>query len=189
LVDGGRWGLTILFSQLSRLIGERVFFLEVGSVLVFSTLVCATIVYAAFRVFEINPLISTIGSVTIVINASFSNLYYNGGLSQAFGMIGNIGLMMILVMLYKSHSKGINRLQKSIFLMLGALSWISSSVSYVDATFLLIIFFVILSAISLIIREQILFKSIANILVSGLLATLIIPIFTLAIISNIQIPI
>jgi len=181
LVNGSRWGLTVPFSQIYRVFGSDLVFLEIGSVLTITLATTLLVGFAIFRLIDLRFLYCILGSTLIGVNASFLNQYYNGGLSQAFGLIGNFGLLMSLtIILVKSEILNLTR-QKFGIAVLSTASWIVSAVSYVDGTFVIALFTIIMGLFLAVTNRQISKNVFLFLIIPGGITLILNPIFTYSI--------
>ena len=186
LVYGGRWNLTILYNQILRIFGEQAIMWEIGTIL-FTTLTSLTIIFFAVSkiVTKSNPISSAI-TLSIICNASFLYQYFNGGLSQAFGMIGISGLSLVLLLISRGDTNFENRISKSGIFILSIASWISSSLTYIDATFIYILFLFVFLTICLF-KDKTTFRKVFNfLLLPGISAALLVPNFIYSILINLD---
>lgn len=181
LVLGARWGLTIPFSQILRIVGPQSIMLEIGSVLVVTLLSTLIISFAVFRIANKSFMFSTLGAVTLSLNASFLNQYFNGGLSQAFGLIGNFGILICLITLLTNVDMFNTKSNKIGLFVIATLAWISSAISYVDATLVVAIFALVFTSIMFKSYKTEAKRILLFIVVPGLMTLILNPIFTFSI--------
>ena len=186
LVFGVRWGLTIPFSQILKIAGPQTIMLEIGSILVVSIVSTLIIGFATLKIAKKSLLISALGAIALSFNGAFLNQYFNGGISQALGLIGNFGILMCLTILLTSKDALETKRNQLGFLAISILTWTSSAISYVDAT-LIIGIFVVLFALVIYRSHKTQSKDIAVFIIFPGLATLALnPIFTYAIWDNLN---
>jgi hypothetical protein len=177
LVFGVRWGLTVPFNQLIRLLGPQTVFLEIGSILTLTLFATLLISFAVFRVFNKTVLFSTLGAITLALNGSFINQYFNGGISQALGLIGNFGILFILALVASDLNINGTKVNKTGLIVISTLTWISSAISYVDST-LVVAALITLCTFALLIKMRSYGKSFVRyLMLPGLLALALNPIF------------
>jgi hypothetical protein len=97
LIYGGRWGLTVPYSQIIKLFGPQAVMWEIGTILFVTLFTSLIVVFGATRIFVKSNFTSFLISIAVVINGGLINQYFNGGLSQAFGSIAGIGILLSLV--------------------------------------------------------------------------------------------
>jgi len=186
LVFGIRWGLTVPFSQILKIFGPQTIMLEIGSVLVVTLLATLIIGFSVFRIASKSVLFSALGAITISLNGSFLNQYFNGGLSQAFGLVGNFGILMCLMLLISNKEMMNMRKNKVGMFIVATLAWTSSAISYVDATLVIGIFMVVLAVIMLKSYKTEVKRILMFIIIPGLMTLVLNPIFTYSIWENLN---
>lgn len=186
LVFGVRWGLHIPYNQIIRIIGPQSVMYEIGTVLFITLFAICIIVFAISQLITKSNLMSAIFALTIALNGSFLNQYFNGGISQAMGLVGNIGILMILVLLLTNHLNLESRKRKLGLFLLATCSFLSSSLSYVDGTFGAVLVVTILSLLLLILNRNTLKSIIKYLVISGIASLLLTPLFTYLIFSNLS---
>ena len=186
LVFGVRWGLHIPYNQIIRIIGPQSVMFEIGTILFVTLFTICIIVFAISQLITKSNLMSTIFALTVALNGSFLNQYFNGGISQAMGLVGNIGILMVLVLLLTNKLNLESRKRKLGLFFLATCSFLSSSLSYVDGTFGAVLVVTILSLI-LVIQNRNTFKSIIKFLVTpGVTSLILTPLFAYLIFSNLS---
>lgn len=186
LVYGGRWTLTILYNQILRIFGPQAVMWEIGTIL-FTTLTALSIVFfAGSKMITKSNVISCAITLSVISNANFLFQYFNGGISQAFGAIGLSGLFLTLILLIKYEEYFENKTRKAGLFIISMASWIGSSITYVDATFVYILFLSVFLFIC-IIKSRDLFTRFFNFLVlPGIVAVVIVPNFIYSIVVNLS---
>ena len=186
LVFGVRWGLTVPFSQILKIIGPQSIMLEIGSVLVLTILSTLIISFAIFRVASKSVMFSSLGAMALSLNGAFFNQYFNGGISQALGLIGNFGILMCMIILLTNIDLVKTKRNKIGLFIISILTWTSSAISYVDATLLVGIFMVLFSLILLVSHKSKSKEFLIFSIIPGLITLAINPIFTYAIWTNLD---
>ena len=184
LVFGVRWGLHIPYNQIIRIIGPQSVMYEIGTILFITLFTICIIVFAISQLITKSNLMSTIFALTIALNGSFLNQYFNGGISQAMGLVGNIGILMVLVLLLTNHLNLESRKRKLGVFFLATCSFLSSSLSYVDGTFGAVLVVIILSVILLILNRNTLKSIIKYLVIPGITSLILTPLFAYLILSN-----
>ena len=186
LIYGGRWGLTVPYGQIIRLFGPQAVMWEIGTILfvtIFSSLV---VVFGVTRIFIKSNFSSFLISITVVINGSLINQYFNGGLSQAFGAIANIGILMVLILILAENPYFKSKSQKTGVILLAAMAWVASALTYVDSTIVIVMLLSILVVILLFINKQFAIRVCKFLFIPGILALTIIPVFFYSILASLS---
>lgn len=186
LVFGVRWGLHIPYNQIIRIIGPQSIMYEIGTILFITLFTICIIVFAISQLITQSNFISTIFALTVALNGSFLNQYFNGGISQAMGLVGNIGILMVIVLLLTDKLNLESRKRKLGLFFLGTCSFLSSSLSYVDGTFGAVLVVTILSLLLLILNRNTLQSIIKYLVISGIASLILTPLFTYLIFSNLS---
>jgi hypothetical protein len=186
LVFGVRWGLHIPYNQIIRIIGPQGVMYEIGTILFITLFTICIIVFAISLLITKSNIISTIFALTIALNGSFLNQYFNGGISQAMGLVGNIGILMVLVLLLTNKFNLESRKRKLGVFFIATCSFLSSSLSYVDGTFGAVLVVTILSIIMLILNRNILKSIIKYLVIPGITSLVLTPLFAYLILSNLS---
>jgi hypothetical protein len=186
LIFGVRWGLHIPYNQIIRIIGPQGVMYEIGTILFITLFTICIIVFAISLLITKSNIISTIFALTIALNGSFLNQYFNGGISQAMGLVGNIGILMVLVLLFTNKFNLESRKRKLGVFFLGTCSFLSSSLSYVDGTFGAVLVVTILSILMLILNRNTLKSIIKYLVIPGITSLILTPLFTYLILSNLS---
>ena len=186
LVFGVRWGLHIPYNQIIRIIGPQSIMYEIGTILLITLFTICIIVFAISQLITQSNFISTIFALTVALNGSFLNQYFNGGISQAMGLVGNIGILMVIVLLLTDKLNLESRKRKLGLFFLGTCSFLSSSLSYVDGTFGAVLVVTILSLILLILNRNTLKSIIKYLVIPGIASLILTPLFTYLIFSNLS---
>jgi len=186
LVFGVRWGLHIPYNQIIRIIGPQAVMYEIGTILFITLFTICIIVFAISLLITKSNIISTIFALTIALNGSFLNQYFNGGISQAMGLVGNIGILMVLVLLLTNHLNLESRKRKLGVFFLGTCSFLASSLSYVDGTFGAVLVVTVLSIVMLILNRNTLKSIIVYLVIPGITSLILTPLFAYLILSNLS---
>ena len=189
LVFGGRWGLTIPYSQVLEIFGPQAILWETGFVLVTSLICISLITFSAVKIITKSSITSCVSAVVIISNCALLYQYFNGGLSQVFGLIGVFGILLSIILVvdkYKTNSgEEFKGLKPSIFLI-SFFSWVGSSVTYLDQTLILILLILVFT-VMLLFKNRILAKNILqNIFLPGFCAIVLNPFFVNAFLSNLE---
>jgi hypothetical protein len=189
LVFGGRWGLTIPYSQVLKLFGPQVILWETGFVLVVSLICISMIAYTAVRITTNSNATACISALILISNSALLYQYFNGGLSQVFGLIGIFGILLSLILVVNNHnihsSAESHRLNVGIF-VISLFSWVGSSATYLDQTLILILL-ILVFIMMLLFKNRFLAKDIfKNIFLAGLFAVILNPFFVRAFFSNLE---
>jgi hypothetical protein len=186
LVFGVRWGLHIPYNQIIRIIGPQGVMFEIGTILFVTLFTICIIVFAVSQLITKSNLISTIFALTVALNGSFLNQYFNGGISQAMGLVGNIGILMVLCLLLTNELNLESRKRKLGLFFLGTCSFLSSSLSYVDGTFGAVLVVTILSVIMLIYNRNTLKSVIKYLVIPGIASLILTPLFAYLVFNNLS---
>jgi hypothetical protein len=184
LVFGGRWGLTVFYNQLIRFIGPQAVMWEIGVILFTSLFSLSLVFFACTKLVTKSNAISCGITLSITSNVSLLYQYYNGGISQIFGIIGVSGILLTLILINESDSYIKNRLQKLGIYLLATASWIGSAVTYVDATFIIILLLLALMVITIFTARQLCAKIFKYLILSGFIAMLLMPNFVYSILAS-----
>jgi hypothetical protein len=157
---------------------------EIGFVLTTVLVTILIIGIAIFRVLKFNYFLSICGAILLALNGSFLNQYYNGGISQAFGLIGNFGLLLILILILSESELLSTKLNRHAIFFISLMAWNASAISYVDATLVVAILLVLLTlSLTLFARKYVLSLSVLMLL-PGFCTLIINPIFVYSIVKN-----
>jgi hypothetical protein len=159
---------------------------EIGTILFVTLFTICIIVFAISQLITKSNLISTIFALTVALNGSFLNQYFNGGISQAMGLVGNIGILMVLVLLLTNKLNLESRKRKLGLFFLGTCSFLSSSLSYVDGTFGVVLVVTILSVIMLIYNRNTLKSVIKYLVIPGIASLILTPLFAYLVFNNLS---
>lgn len=189
LVFGGRWGLTVPANQIMRFFGPQAVLWEIGFVLV-TTLTClAIITYSFSKIITNSKILATTISLISMSNAALLQQYFNGGLSQIFGLIGVYGILLVLLLLINYNNSNAPDQKhgfKLSYFIISFFSWVGSSVTYVDQTFIVILLLLIVLLLFSFINKLIAKDIIQNIVLAGFLAVAVNPPFVRLIISGLD---
>jgi hypothetical protein len=178
LVYGTRWGLTVPYSQFLRFFGNHAILWETGLVFLTSIMALSCVIFAACRITSHHWIIPILGSSMVASNTPFMVQYFNGGLSQAWSVASTAGFFLGLILFLSKSEYGKSDFRPLVLYF--ALIWLGASVTYIDASIVLVLFSIVLvSILSIFVRQRarILLKVLA---VSGFLAASLVPIFTYA---------
>jgi hypothetical protein len=186
LVFGIRWGLTVPFSQIIEIFGPQNLMLEIGTVLLVTLLSTLIISFSLFRIASKTCFFSALGAVTLSLNGSFLNQYFNGGLSQGLGLIGNFGIFVIFIILLTDNTFLDTKREKIGLFVISTLAWMSSAISYVDATFVIGIFIIFLTITLLVSQRNKAKKLLIFLILPGVTTLILNPVFTYTIWENLN---
>jgi hypothetical protein len=184
LVYGGRWGLTIPYGQIIRLFGPQAVMWEIGTILfvtIFSSLI---VVFGVTRILVKSNFSSFLISIAVVINGGLINQYFNGGLSQAFGSIANIGILLVLMLILTTEQYLESKSQKTGVVLLATMAWVASALTYIESTIVIVILLSILVVILLFKNRQFAVKICKYLFIPGILALTIMPVFVYSILAS-----
>lgn len=176
LVFGTRWSLTIFYSQVLRFFGDGAILWETGFVLLVSLLSTAIISFGIVSIFTAETKWRLIASIICIANSGFLLQYFNGGLSQAFGTIGLLGIYLALAIIFKGN--GLNLDTNTLVYALITSSWLILLTTYVDAAFVIIFFLIILILISTLFNKSLAWRITRFFIPSGLLSLMLSPVLT-----------
>jgi len=184
LVYGGRWGLTILYNQIIRFFGPQAVMWEIG-VILFTTLISLSIIFfACIKQITKSNILSSFITLAMICNSGFLYLYFNGGVSQAFGTIGVSGILLVLVLMNESSDFLENKIKRSGVFILASTSWLMSAITYVDATFVLILLMLLLTILFYFKNKKFFKNMFSLVLLPGLVSAILVPNFIHSIFVN-----
>lgn len=186
LVFGVRWGLTIPFSQIIKYLGPQIIWLEIGTVLLVTLFSVLLISFVMFKQIVKNNSIAYLCALIIGLNGSFINQYYNGGLSQALGLVGNVSVLLGLILIISNSAFKETKPQKTGIFVLVLSGFILSATSYVDGTFAPVLIISTLLACYLFINRQIMKDIFKFIFLPGLASLVLMPLFTYLVITSLD---
>jgi hypothetical protein len=179
LVYGTRWGLTVPYSQVLRYFGNSAILWETGVVLLTSLISLSIVVFASTKFlarYRFTPLLVTL---TVVANTPFLVQYFNGGLSQAWALVGNAGIFLSMIISLRGLFVTRMLNQKAIVLLI-VLSWISIAVTYIDSAIVISLLLILMALVFSIKDRQKGLHFIGIFALGGVLAALLVPAFTYA---------
>ena len=179
LVYGTRWGLTVPYSQVLRYFGNSAVLWETGLVLLTSLISLAVVVYATSKILAKNFYTPILISAAVVANTPFLVQYFNGGLSQAWALVGNSGIFMSMIIVLRALFGGQSFNPKASLAFI-SISWIVIAVSYIDSAIVIGLLIIIMSAVFWFKNKAMGLKFLGLFASAGLIAALIVPIFTYA---------
>ena len=186
LVFGSRWGLTVPFNQLTKILGPQLVLRETSIVLLLSLLSLSIIFFAMGKILSQSYIFPLILSVSMISNASFLYQYLNGGLSQSIGSISLSGLLFIFVLICQSNSINLSRKELQGLSVVSLFAWVGSLVSYVDSVLVMSAAFVTSTVFLLLINKTKVKTLIKVIYLPGIIALLLVPVFTYQNIINLN---
>jgi len=177
LVLGGRWALTVPMNQIIRIFGPQTVFLEIGSVLVITFVSLMIVLFGIGKLLNFKNAWALVLAVSVTFNGAFLNQYFNGGLSQAFGLIGNIGILAILIAII-SRSTLLDAKYSRIGLFLVSTSaFLSSALAYIDATFVIVAVIFVIMFVYAFINRSILLNLVKLVVIPGCVAIILAQVF------------
>lgn len=186
LVFGGRWGLTVFYNQLTRFIGPQAVMWEIGIILFTSLVSLSIIFFACSKLLTKSNAISCGITLSLIGNASLLFQYYNGGISQIFGIIGVSGILLTLILINDSDTYLEKHIQKIGIFYLATASWIGSAITYVDATFIIILLILVLLVITAFTARELAKKIYKYLILPGVAAVILMPSFVYAILASLS---
>lgn len=179
LVYGTRWGLSIPFAQVLR-INPTWVAAEQGIITSAGLASLAFIIYAVFRIFKTNRIISHLMMLISISSSGLLFQIFNGGLSQIWSLAG-LGLlsMAFVTGIYLFQSGEWTKNSFKAVTLLFTFGWIGNAVTYIDSSLTLALVLA-LSALSVLIflrngpGKQLLY----SITVSGLIVAIVIAPYT-----------
>lgn len=181
LVFGTRWNLTIFYSQVLRLFGDSAILWETGFVLLFSLISITLVSFGIVSIFTTATKWRLIASIMCVANSWFLLQFFNGGLSQAFGTIGILGVYLALALIFRG--KDLNGQTRTLVFAVITSSWLILLTTYVDAAFVLIFFLIILILVTTFFNRSLGFQIIYFFIPSGIISLLLSPVLSYSTIS------
>lgn len=178
LVFGGRWGLTVPFNQLSKILGPQLILWETSIVLLFTLLSLVLIFFALGKLHSNSFLLPTLLAASVVSNPSFIYQFINGGLSQVIGTISLSGLLFSYLLIIKKKEIDFSKREQVGIFIIALASWMGSLVTYIDSLFVITAALLISTIIILFINRSQLKKLIVIFYSPGLLALALVPVFT-----------
>lgn len=179
LVYGTRWGLTVPYSQILRFFGNHAVLWETGFVFLTSIMALSVVIFGASRLISSNRIIPILSSIAVITNTPFMVQFFNGGLSQAWAVASTSGFFLAGIILLNRLSQD-GKIDFKPITTLFVLVWLGISVTYIDATIVLVLFSLILMTLLLIFKREFARDFIKVVLISGLVAAISVPIFTFA---------
>jgi hypothetical protein len=186
LVFGGRWGLTVFYNELTRFIGPQAVMWEIGIILFTSLVSLSIIFFACSKLLTKSNAISCGITLSLIGNASLLFQYYNGGISQIFGIIGVSGILLTLILINDSGTYLEKHIQKIGIFFLATASWIGSAITYVDATFIIILLILVLLVITAFTARELAKKIYKYLILPGVAAVILMPSFVYAILASLS---
>lgn len=178
LVYGTRWGLSVPYSQILRFFGNGAILWETGLVLAISLLCISVVTYATVNCFSKSKFTPAITSLAVAANTPFLVQFYNGGLSQGWALVGTSGMFFALTLHFSSSSRDRSR-NRNIFALF-TFAWLAITVTYIDASIVLVLFALIAILVLTIFSRTRVIPFIKLFFGSGVLAALLVPMFTFA---------
>jgi hypothetical protein len=159
---------------------------EIGTILFITIFSSLIVVFGVTRIFVKSNFSSFLISITVVINGGLINQYFNGGLSQAFGSIANMGILLVLVLILVDDQYLKSKSQKTGVVILAAMAWVASALTYLESTIVIVILVSILVLILLFINKQFVIKICKYLFIPGMLALTIMPVFLYSILASLS---
>ena len=177
LVLGGRWALTVPMNQIIRIFGPQTVFLEIGSVLVITFVSLMIVLFGIGKLLNLKNAWALVLAVSITFNGAFLNQYLNGGLSQAFGLIGNIGILSVLIVIISRNSLLDNKNNRIGLFLVSTSAFLSSALAYIDATFSIVAVIFAMMFLYVFINRSILLNLVKLVLIPGGVAIILAQVF------------
>ena len=177
LVLGGRWALTVPMNQIIRIFGPQTVFLEIGSVLVITFVSLMIVLFGIGKLLNLKNAWALVLAVSITFNGAFLNQYLNGGLSQAFGLIGNIGILAVLIVIISRNSLLDNKKNRIGLFLVSTSAFLSSALAYIDATFSIVAVIFAMMFLYVFINRSILLNLVKLVLIPGGVAIILAQVF------------
>jgi hypothetical protein len=178
LVFGGRWGLTVPFSQIIKLLGPRSVLWETSIVLTLSLISFSVIFFVLGKQLGNSVLLPVVLSSVLVTNSTLIYQFINGGLSQIMGAVSLSGLLLTYLLLLNDKNKSFT-LKDNLGLAVVAIScWIASLVTYIDALFVVTSALLISTLVILFSDKNSFRRLITCFYIPGLLSLILVPTFT-----------
>jgi hypothetical protein len=186
LVFGVRWGLTIPFNQLLRIFGPQLIWSEVGIVLVITIFSLLLLSFLIFKLIISSNLVAFFFALALALNGSFINQYFNGGLSQGVGLIGNMAILLVIILITsKQNFLASNSIKIGTFI-LATSGYLISSTAYIDGTFAPAVIVTLITLFYLFINRKIMISCIKYLVIPGLLSLLLTPLLTYIVFTNLD---
>jgi hypothetical protein len=178
LVFGGRWGLTVPFSQIIKLLGPRSVLWETSIVLTLSLISFSAIFFVLGKQLGNSVLLPVVLSSVLVTNSTLIYQFINGGLSQIMGAVSLSGLLITYLLLLNDKNKSFT-LKDNLGLAIVAIScWVATLVTYIDSLFVVISALLISSLVIMFSDKNSFRRLITCFYIPGLLSLILVPAFT-----------
>ena len=178
LVFGGRWGLTVPFSQIIKLLGPRSVLWETSIVLTLSLISFSVIFFVLGKQLGNSVLLPVVLSSVLVTNSTLIYQFINGGLSQIMGAVSLSGLLITYLLLLNDKNKSFT-LKDNLGLAIVTIScWVATLVTYIDSLFVVISALLISSLVIMFSDKNSFKRLITFFYIPGLLSLILVPAFT-----------
>jgi hypothetical protein len=177
LVLGGRWALTVPMNQIIRIFGPQTVFLEIGSVLVITFVSLMIVLFGIGKLLNLKNAWALVLAASVTFNGAFLNQYFNGGLSQAFGLIGNIGILAILLVIISRNTLLDDKNSRIGLFLVSTSAFLSSALAYIDATFVIVAVIFAIMFVYVFINRSILLNLVKLVVIPGCVAIILAQVF------------
>lgn len=177
LVLGGRWALTVPMNQIIRIFGPQTIFLEIGSVLVITFVSLMIVLFGIGKLLNLKNSWALVLAASVTFNGAFLNQYFNGGLSQAFGLIGNIGILAILIVIISKSTLLDNNHNRIGLFLVSTSAFLSSALAYIDATFAIVAVIIAIMILYVFINRSVLLNLTKFVILPGIVAIILAQVF------------
>jgi len=179
LVLGTRWGLSVPYSQILRIFGDRAVIWETGVVLLVALIALSIMTFALISLFSRSTIAATATSLICISNSALLVQYFNGGLSQVWSIAGILGIFTAFALLLQRR-----RYEQlfSIWIVgiVAFASWLVLLATYVDAAIILALFIFLTLPIYFFLNRQVFIDLLRIIPLSGLAVLVATPVLTYA---------
>ena len=180
LVFGGRWGVTIPFNQVSKILGPQSVIWETSIILCLALVSIAVIFFAIGKILKLSVWVSTILATLLVANSTQLYQFLNGGLSQLIGTVSIAGLLMSYLMILQNEESNLGKFNNKGIFVLSLCSWLGSIVTYIDSVFVVASTLLFSSMLMIFLKKHKLGQLVKYFYLPGFLALILSPVFTYA---------
>ena len=185
LIYGTRWGLSIPFAQFLRLNPENLITGQ-GLSVTMGLISLAFVMYAFALIMKLRPTIAVVITLASVLSSGFLYQAYNGGMAQAWGLVGLAALSLgFFLTVYYASNHQLDRKKELGLLLLMILGWLGNAITYIDSSMILAGAFGLTSAFLYFVAErQVAKKSFLILISSGIFAAILAAPYTFAAIQT-----
>jgi hypothetical protein len=180
LVFGGRWGVTIPFNQVSKILGPQSVIWETSIILCLALVSIAIIFFAIGKILKLSVWVSTILATLLVANSTQLYQFLNGGLSQLIGTVSIAGLLMSYLMILQNKESNLEKFNNKGIFVLSLCSWLGSIVTYIDSVLVVASTLLFSSILMVFLNKHKLGQLVKYFYIPGFLALMLSPVFTYA---------